>query len=84
MIDLSAVCNSEKRKRFLIGIPFFLLVVLMLPLMLLLAPVLLVACLAVGVNPVDAGRGLWHVLAALRGTHVEVADRDRSVLFHVS
>jgi len=27
---------------------------------------------------------LWHVFTALRGTHVEIAERDRSVLVHIS
>ena len=84
MIDLSEVSTSDKPRRFLIGVPFFLLVALALPVLLLLAPVVFVACLAVHVNPFDAARVLWGVLTALRGTHVEVAKRDRSVLFHIS
>lgn len=84
MIDLSAVSTSNKRSRLLIGIPFFLLVALALPVLLLLAPVVLVACLAVRVDPFAAFRALWRVLTALRGTHVEVAGRDRSVLVHIS
>jgi hypothetical protein len=84
MTDLSAVSTSNQRKRFLIGVPFFLLVTLALPLLLLLMPVVLVACLALRVNPWDAMSGLWRVFTALKGTHVEVAQRDRSVLVHIS
>jgi len=84
MIDLSAVSTSDKRSRLLIGIPFFLLVAFVLPLLLLLAPVVLVACLAVRVDPFVVFPALWRVLTALRGTHVEVAGRDRSVLVHIS
>jgi hypothetical protein len=84
MIDLSAVSTSDKRSRYLVGIPFFLLVALVLPVLLLLAPVVLVACLAVRADPFAVFAALWRVLTALRGTHVEVAGRDRSVLLHIS
>jgi hypothetical protein len=59
------------------------LVVLLSPL-LLLAPVAFIGCLIAGIDPFRAGRLLWHVLTALRGTHVEIAERDRSVLVHIS
>ena len=83
MIDLSAASTSNQRSRFLVGIPFFLLVALALPVLLLLAPVVFVACLAVRANPWDVFPALWRVLTALRGTHVEVAGDDRSVLVHI-
>ncbi len=83
MMDLSEVCASDKRTRYFIGIPFFLLVTLLLPVLAVLAPVVLVFCLAIGTNPMEAGRLLWRVLAALRGTRVEIAERDRSVLVHI-
>jgi hypothetical protein len=83
VIDLSEVCNSDKRKRYFVGVPFVLLVVLLSPL-LLLAPVAFVGCLVAGIDPFHAGRLLWRVLTALRGTHVEIAERDRSVLVHIS
>lgn len=83
MIDLSEVCNSDKRKRYFVGVPFVLLVVLLSPL-LILAPVAFVGCLVAGIDPFHAGRLLWRVLTALRGTHVEIAERDRSVLVHIS
>jgi hypothetical protein len=83
VIDLSEVCNSDKRKRYFVGVPFVLLVVLLSPL-LILAPVAFVGCLVAGIDPFHAGRLLWRVLTALRGTHVEIAERDRSVLVHIS
>jgi hypothetical protein len=83
MIDLSEVCQSDARKRYFVGVPFFLLLFLLSPL-LFLTPVAFIACLIAGINPFDAGRLLWHVLTALRGTHVEIAERDRSVLVHIS
>lgn len=84
MIDLSAVSTSNQRSRFLIGVPFFLLVALALPLLLLLAPVVLFGCLAVGASPFEVFPALWRVLTALRGAHVEVARNNRSVLLHIS
>ena len=84
MIDLSEVSTSDRQKRVLIGIPFFLLVTLALPIFVLLVPVIFVACLVVQVNPFDAMGALWRVLLAMRGTHVEVAQRDHSVLVHIS
>ena len=84
MIDLSAACTENPRSRLLIGVPFFLLVVLVSPVLILLTPVALFACLAVGANPFHAARLAWGVLTALRGTHVEVTGRDRSVLVHLS
>jgi hypothetical protein len=82
MIDLSEV-ESERPKRYFVGVPFLLLVVLFSPL-LILAPVAFIACLVVGIDPIEGGRLLWRVLVALRGTHVEFTERDRSVLVHIS
>jgi hypothetical protein len=84
MIDLSEVSGSDKRKRYLVGVPFVLLVILIAPLIAVLAPVVLVACLIARVDPLNAYRVLWRVLTALRGTHLEVTERDRSVLVHIS
>jgi hypothetical protein len=84
MIDLSAVSISNQPSRFLVGIPFSLLVVLALPILLLLAPLVLVASLAVRVSPFEVFPALWRLLTALRGTHVEVAGSRRSVLLHIS
>ena len=71
------------KKQYFVGVPFVLLVVLLSPL-LLLAPVAFVACLFAGIDPFEAGRLLWRVVAALRGTNVEVTQRDRSVLVHIA
>ena len=71
-------------KHYSVGVPILLVVALVSPLLVVLAPVVLIACLAVGVDPVELVRGLWRVLTALRGTHVEVNERNRSVLVHIS
>jgi hypothetical protein len=83
MIDLTDIGNSDRRKRYLVGVPFVLLVMVLTPL-LLLAPVAFIACLVVRIDPFEAGRLLWNVLTALRGAHVEITQHDRSVLVYIS
>ena len=84
MIDLSESSTSDTKKRVLIGVPFFLLVALLSPILLLLAVVIFVACLVARANPFDVFPALWGLLTALRGAHVEVAQRGRSVLVQIS
>lgn len=84
MIDFSEVCGSDKRKRYFVGVPFAVLVALLLPVAVVVTPFALVGCLVVGTDPFEAARLLWRVLTALRGTHVEFTERDRSVLVHIS
>ena len=64
-------------KHYLIGVPFALLVALLAPFAILLAPVILVGSLGMRVDPVETFRTLWRILAALRGTHVEFTEQDR-------
>lgn len=66
-----------------VGIPFFLLCLVLLPFAILLAPVALIALLALGVNPLHAIRELGRVLASLRGTHVEIEDGRNAVVVHI-
>jgi hypothetical protein len=75
--------NPGLRRRYSVGVPFVVLLFLLSPL-LILAPVAFVACLVVGIDPFKAARLLWNVLTAMRGTHVEIAQRNRSVLVHLS
>lgn len=83
MIDFGKFRKPGTRKRYSIGVPFFLMLFLLSPL-LILTPVAFIACLVVRIDPFEAGRLIWNVLTSLRGTHVEVAQRDRSVLVHIS
>jgi hypothetical protein len=61
------------------AIPVFVLMVLVLPLLILLSPVFLIACLAIRVNPLHAYSLLWQLLSSLRGTHMEVEHRNHAV-----
>lgn len=75
--------KSVQQKRYFVGVPFVLLLFLLSPL-LLLTPIAFIACLVARIDPIEAGRLLWHVLVALRGTHVEVAQWNRAVQVHIS
>ena len=75
--------KTVPQKRITVGVPFVLLLFLLSPLV-VLAPIAIIACLIVRIDPLEAGRLLWRVLVALRGTHVEVAQRNRNVLVHIS
>jgi hypothetical protein len=70
-------------KRITVGVPFVLLLFLLSPLV-FLTPIAFIACLVAHIDPIEAGRLLWRVLVALRGTDVEVAQRNRNVLVHIS
>lgn len=83
MIDFSKFRKSRPQKRYCVGVPFVLLLFLLSPLV-VLTPVAFLACLVARIDPFEAGRLLWHVLTALRGTDVEIAQRDRSVLIHIA
>ncbi len=83
MIDFSKFRKDRPVKHYSVGVPFVLLLFLLSPLV-VLGPIAIIACLIARIDPLEAGRLLWHVLTALRGTHVEIAQRDRAVLVHIS
>jgi hypothetical protein len=68
---------------FRLSIPFLLLWVLLAPLLIVVMPVLFVACLFVRVNPFRAIGVLFQILASTRGTHVEVVNDGCSVLLNI-
>jgi hypothetical protein len=64
-------------------VPLVLVWLLLLPFVVLLLPVLVVACLATAVNPLRALWIGWQILTALGGTRVEIGDRGSSVTVHI-
>jgi hypothetical protein len=68
---------------FRLSIPFLLLWMLMLPLLVLIVPVLFVAAICVRLSPFTAVGALLQVLAALRGTQVEVVNESISMLVNI-
>jgi hypothetical protein len=67
-----------------LGLPLFLLWLLLLPIGLLLALLGLIACLILRVNPLPRLVAGWGVLSALSGTHVDVAAPNARVFIHVT
>jgi hypothetical protein len=66
-----------------LGLPLFLLWLLLLPLLVLLAPFALVACLVMRFNPLRHVAAGWSVLSAMRGTRVDVEAPGALVFIHV-
>ena len=69
--DVTAV---ERRRRFHLWIPLPLAWVLLLPFILLLAPLVFVACLVAKVDPFRGVSVYWQVFNSLRGLRAEVDD----------
>jgi hypothetical protein len=68
---------------FRLSIPFLLLWILLAPVFVLLVPVIFIACICVRVDPFRAIGAIFQILAALRGTHVEVVNDNVSVLVNI-
>jgi hypothetical protein len=68
---------------FRLSIPFLLLWVLMLPILVLIVPVLFIAAFCAGLNPFTVVGVILRVLAALRGTQVEVVNDSISLLVNI-
>jgi hypothetical protein len=64
------------RRGVRLWVPLFLVWLLLLPLLILLLPFLFVGALILGINLWRSLKALNALLAATRGTQVEVANRD--------
>ena len=69
--------------RFRLWIPLPLVYALLLPFVVVALPFVLVACAIAAVNPIPPVVAGARVLAALRGTSVEIESREASILFHI-
>ncbi|MGD0192272.1 MAG: hypothetical protein ABSD74_16150 [Rhizomicrobium sp.] len=83
MIPLLLVLRVRGDRTINLWLPLFLVWLLLLPVVLLLLPVALAALIVARINPWRAIAASWGVLAALRGTHVEVAAARHTVFVHV-
>jgi hypothetical protein len=85
MMAMAEIAIREKSsgRRILLWIPILALWVLLLPIGLVALPLLLIAALIVGVNPFRAIAALSEIVAALKGTHLEIEDDRRAVVVHV-
>ena len=79
-----AVATPEKPRRgHRIWIPIILVWLLLLPFVLLLAPLVFVAFLVMGVNPFRAVGVYWQIFNALRGVRIVVEDPQAPISIRI-
>ena len=85
MIPFVAVVSlrNQQSRTFRLWIPLFLIWLLLLPLAILLAPFIFIACLVCRVNPWRGIALLWQILTALADTNVEVEHHSAGMSFHI-
>jgi hypothetical protein len=83
LVGVVSVRHWRHSRNFRLWIPLFLLWLLMLPFAVLALPVLFLVCLISRVNPFEAIVTFWHILAALKDTHIEVDNRNALVLIRI-
>ena len=84
MIPLVATVQiSRKRSHGYIGIPLIPLWILLLPVVIVIAPFALLALRIAGVRPFETVANVWRVFTSLRGTHVEIVDRQQGILIDI-
>jgi hypothetical protein len=76
--------QSDRRHWFRLWIPVFLAWLLLLPLVLMLFPVVAIACLLVRINVLRLYSTAWGILAGLKRTRVEVRTPTAKVLVNVA
>ncbi len=79
----TAANPARPRRRFPLWIPFLLIWLLLLPFVLLLAPLVFVACLALRVNPFRGIAVYWQLFNALRGVRIVVEDPGAPVSIRI-
>lgn len=85
MIPFVAVVSlrNQESRTFRLWIPLFLVWLLLLPLGILLAPFIFIACLVCRVNPLRGVAVMWLILNALTDTELEVEHRSAGMSFHI-
>jgi hypothetical protein len=76
--------RSHRNRCFSLWIPLFLAWILLLPLVLILFPVVALACLLVRVNVLHLYAAAWGILTGLRKTRVEVRAPATRVLVNIA
>ena len=74
--------TARQGRQFRLWIPFLLVWTLALPFVLLLAPIVFVACLVVKVAPFRGVTVYWQVFNSLRGLRVEIDDPSARIRIH--
>jgi hypothetical protein len=70
------------KRQFRVWIPFLVIWVLLLPFVLLLAPLVFVACLVKGIDPIQGVSVYWELFSSLRGLRVEVEAPGARIRIH--
>jgi hypothetical protein len=85
MIPFVAVVSlrNQQSRTFRLWIPLFLVWLLLLPLVILLSPVIFIACLFCRVNPLRGVAVVWQILTALADTDIQVEHRTAGLSFHI-
>jgi hypothetical protein len=68
---------------FRLSIPFLLLWIVLLPFLVLAVPILFIAAMCARVSPLRAVAAPFRILAAVKGTHVEVVNDRLSILLNI-
>jgi hypothetical protein len=80
--SLADATSLKPRRRLHLWIPLLLVWVLLLPFILLLAPLVFVACLVARVDPLRGVSVYWEIFNSLRGLRVEVDDPGARIRIH--
>jgi hypothetical protein len=85
MIAFVAVVSlrDQESRTFRLWIPLFLVWLLLLPLVVLLSPLIFIACLVCRVNPFRGVAVMWQIVWALNDTQLEVEHRSAGMSFHI-
>jgi hypothetical protein len=85
MIPFVAVVSlrNQESRTFRLWIPLFLIWLFLLPVVVLLSPILFIACLACRVNPFRGVAVMWQIVWALNDTQLEVEHRSAGMSFHI-
>lgn len=85
MIPFVAVVSlrNEESRTFRFWIPLFLVWLLLLPLVIVLSPFMVIACLACRVSPFRGVAVLWQILTALRRTEFDFENHSAGLSFHI-
>jgi uncharacterized membrane protein len=85
MIPFVAVVSlrNQESRTFRLWIPLVLVWLLLLPLGILLAPFILIACLVCRVNPLRALAVMWQIVSALSNTQFDFDQRSAGMSFHI-
>lgn len=76
--------SAPRQHRLRLWVPLFLVWILLLPLVLILFPVVALACIFVRVNALRLYSTAWSILTSLRHTFVEVHSPAANVRVHLA